>query len=830
MFLDADLDGYEDLLVVNGAAFDVQDRDALERIRGSSGQSPEQSRTNLLLYPAFLSANVAYRNRGDLRFEDVSQAWGFDSRRISQGIALADLDNDGDLDLVINCLNDAPLLYCNDASAPRVAVRLKGLKSNSSGIGGAIRVLGGPVPMQMQEILCGGRYLSGDDTVRVFAAGASGHELTVEVLWRSGKRSVVRGAKANWVYEIEEPALENSETTGEQSSKPGLDSLRQRTNHTSRLVPTNQPLFKDVSELLGHTHHEELFNDYTRQPLLMKQFSQLGPGVAWMDLDGDGHDELAIGTGKGGTLDVYRRDDSGRFVRVQATDGWTATDDTSGLAAWFSADGSRALLAGLANYESSVTNAPAVIRCTLESEAGKVRVTDVKEIPGERSSTGPLAVADIDGDGDLDLFVGGRLIAGAYPSPAVSRIFRQEAGRLVLDLENSRVLEHAGLVSGAVWSDLDSDGYPELVLACEWGPVRVFKNERGRLREATAELGLASLTGWWNGVTTGDLDGDGRLDIIASNWGLNDAYQASQAHPLQLYFGDIAGRGTVDLIEAYFAPELNADVPRRTLNALSQAFPMLAEHYPTHRAFSTATIAELLQVLPNRSEKTVASTLDSTLLLNHGTNFVAVQLPAEAQFAPAFAVTVGDMDGDGDEDLFLTQNFFAMRPEWPRLDGGRGLLLHGDGTGHFTPISSQESGIAVSGEQRGAALGDFNEDGRSDLALTQNGAASRIYENVGARPGLRVRLNGPPGNPLGIGAIVRLQFGQRMGASREVHAGSGYWSQDSATEVLGCPEPPEFIHVLWPGGKKVVCPIPAGSREVVIDERGNLQRRRGITP
>jgi hypothetical protein len=257
---------------------------------------------------------------------------------------------------------------------------------------------------------------------------------------------------------------------------------------------------------------------------------------------------------------------------------------------------------------------------------------------------------------------------------------------------------------------------------------------------------------------------------------------------------------------------------------------MLAEHYPTHRAFSTATITDLLHVLPNRPARVTVTTLASTVFLNRGTNFVAEPLPTEAQFAPAFGVNVADIDGDGNEDLFVSQNFFAMRPEWPRLDGGRGLWLRGDGGGHFTAIPGQESGIAVYGEQRGAAVADFNEDGRMDLVVTQNGAATCLYENVMARPGLRVRLRGPPGNPLGIGAIIRLQFGQRIGAAHEVHGAAGYWSQDSLTSVLGCPVSPDFIHVAWPGGKTLVGPVPSMRREVLIDNSGNLQRTGGITP
>jgi hypothetical protein len=205
------------------------------------------------------------------------------------------------------------------------------------------------------------------------------------------------------------------------------------------------------------------------------------------------------------------------------------------------------------------------------------------------------------------------------------------------------------------------------------------------------------------------------------------------------------------------------------------------------------------------------------VFLNRGQRFEAALLPAEAQFAPAFGLNVADLDGDGQEDVFLAQNFFALRLEEPRLDGGRGLWLRGDGRGRLAPIPGQESGVKVYGDQRGSAVCDFDEDGRIDLVVTQNGSATKLYRNAGARPGLRVRLGGPPANPHGLGAVLRLAFGEKQGPAREVHGGSGYWSQDSAVPVLATPSPPTALTVRWPGGKTTTHPIAAGAREIVTD-------------
>jgi hypothetical protein len=379
------------------------------------------------------------------------------------------------------------------------------------------------------------------------------------------------------------------------------------------------------------------------------------------------------------------------------------------------------------------------------------------------------------------------------------------------------------LVSGAVFSDLDADGDPDLILACEWGPLKVFRNDRGEFDDATKAYGLSEYVGWWNGVTTGDFDADGRLDIVASNWGCNTKYEMHRHHPAQIYYGDFSGRGTVDIIEAYFEPELDKTVPARQLDVMGDALPHLRERFRTHRAYAVASVEDLLGERMSAAQVHNATWLESTVFVNRGDRFEARVLPDEAQWSPAFGVCVGDADGDGHEDVFLAQNFFATATDTPRYDAGRGLWLRGDGRGGFVALSGQRSGIKVYGEQRGAALADYDGDGRVDLAVSQNAASTKLYRNQGARPGLIVSLRGPDPNPNGVGAAMRLWFGGRPGPVREIHAGSGYWSQDSAAQVLATPETPTKIWVRWPGGKTVTLDLPEDVRRVTVEHEGGLR-------
>jgi hypothetical protein len=473
------------------------------------------------------------------------------------------------------------------------------------------------------------------------------------------------------------------------------------------------------------------------------------------------------------------------------------------------------VLAGVSVYEAASTRearaTPSVVAYAPRTGA----MTAL--IPGDTASVGPLALADYDGDGRLDLFVGARIYPAGYPISPSSRLYHNSDGRLVLDSANARTFSDLGMVSAAQFSDIDGDGDQDLLLALEWGTIRIFRNDGGHFAAADV-AGLSGVYSRWNGLATGDLDGDGRLDIVATSWGRNSDYLASEARPLFLYVGFFTGRGRPDILLAQHDPRIHAVAPLTTFDRLSEAFPAMLNRLRTFHAYADASVDQVLGPAASTAISLGATTMDHVVFLNRSNRFEAAPLPVTAQMAPAFYAGVADFNGDGREDLFLTQNFFATELATPRYDAGRSLLLLGNGGGSLQPIPGQESGLIVYGEQRGAAYADFDGDGRLDLAVSENGAPTRLFRNVGATPGLRVRIAGPPGNPTGIGTQMRLRYGaaDSAGPVREVQAGSGYWSQNGAVQVLGRAGRATALWIRWVGGREQTFPLAADQREITV--------------
>jgi enediyne biosynthesis protein E4 len=799
VFLDVDLDGWEDLLTGNGNLHDVQHADVLEaQSRRREPPSAAQRLRDFSRFPDLACTNRAYRNRRDGTFVEAGPEWGFDAYGVTTAMALADLDNDGDLDVVVNRLNAPALLLRNDSTAPRISVRLRGAGANTRGIGSRITVRGGPV-VQSQEMVSGGRYLSGDDAVRTFAATA-GALHSVEVRWPGGITSRLDGIPANSRVELDFPTTPSTSTP-----KPP----------STRAVP----LFEDRSDSLPHRSPPPASDDFQRQPLLPRLLSREPPGVAVADLDADGHEDLLFGSA--GSAQAYRNVGGRGFAP------WPERDvraiggrNVAGLLAFHRRDdGSPMSVLAESNWRDGQPDAPS---------ASLHRQGPPRALAPSSASSGALVLADLVGDSHPDLVVAGRAAPGRWPVGVASRILTGTADGFGAEVP----IPGNGLTTGATAADFDGDGRDELVLATEFGPIRFFRrSDQGmsawdpelRFTESSRKPTPASgLRGFWNGVTAADFDGDGRLDLVAGNWGWNfgEARIDPRRDRVTVLHGEF-GLGTgVHPLLASVDPARGILVPWREWTQVRNALPFILEKAPDHATYGRTPLESLLGSHATEAGRLDADWFASTVFLNRGDHFLVRPLPAEAQWTPAYGISTADFDGDGRTDLLLTQNHFGTDAETSRQDAGLGLVLMGDGTGGFRPLGSTESGVRMTGEGRGSAVLDFDRDGRMDVVAAQVEGPAKLFRNRTAIPGWTVTLRGGKRNPVAIGAAVRAESGNALGAAHPVHAGSGWWSQDSP-RVLLTGGKPEAVRVRWPGGRETRTPWPGDRRELEIVEPEN---------
>lgn len=800
VFLDVDLDGYEDLLIPNGQIWDTQNADLAGRIEAAKKSRRFNHRLLLRLVEAFPSLetpNLAYRNLGAWRFERKEKEWGFGKSGITHGMALADLDQDGDQDIVQNFLNAPAGMLRNEATADRIRVCLTGWNSTSfppQGIGMRITYSIEGDLAQSKELIAGGRYLSGDDPSATFAVPENAltrqAELTVE--WDSQTIWKLAAPEPNRIYELD------------------LGQLDAQTLSSPRIKNSQlEPHFNEVQISSAFQHQERMFDDFKRQPLLPKRLSQSGPPLTLVSTP-EQKNLVVIGGGAGQHVSQLSFNSAGGIEKALMKAPEPDADFVA-LAPWDP---------GIVTLRSGIELRDGLKDPVWFSEDESANQSAGQLMAGwdPMNNYQTLAVGDVDADGDLDLWIGSGARTGSYPlhGPSWLWLRNSEGG-----WELGQRMDDLGIASSAVFTDWSGDGWPDLVVAVELGAVEFYENDRtGKLIRKTVEMSRHPRNGLWQSLAVGDWNRDGRMDVAVGNWGLNSNLSASPERPLFVYYGDFDGNGVVDIFEMREEPELGFEAAIRPLQTLRMATPALVSQVRTFTQYAKTSLVSLGGARWGQLNKVVVDETAHGIYWNRGSHFEWSALPKETQLAPAPSMISADVDGDGWEDLIVGQNFFAVNPDDTRLDAGRGLWLKNSGSESWHSVPGQKSGIQVYGEQRGLAVLDWNRDRKLDLVISQNAAETKFLENRLGQPGVRILLKGPPGNKNGYGAQIIWKDGAgAVLGMREVLATLGGHSA-SSSETLIFPDANQKrlkIQVRWPGGRITESSYSAGEKEVTID-------------
>jgi len=785
---DLDNDGRADLFVTNGMYRELHNRDLIAR-RMMAGSLPAGGQI-VRDSPVFANRHLAFRNLGGLRFEDVSAAWGLDQNGVSFGAALGDLTGDGNMDLVYgNYEGGVTLLRNNSDTGHRVVCALRGTRSNRFGVGAKV-TLESAAGIQVRALALGRGFMSSSEPVVHFGLGGDAVIRRLTVRWPSGAVQTFENLPADRRFVITEPSAPAPAPATEARPEP-------------QFVETSGATH------LSWTAPEEPYDEFLDQRLLPAGFNRRGPAIAVGDLDGSGRDGVCIG----GTTSQARRVLLPKGAADWEPDSGPATAappgvDDGPLLLFDATGGGRSDLLVAAGGASLPAGAPEYQpRLFLNDGHGHFRPAPEDALPQLSISAGAVCAADFEHNGRLGLFIGGRVLPGLYPAAPESALLANRGGKFIdVTDEVAPMLRHVGMVTSALWSDVDGDGWPDLLLTLEWGQVRYFHNVGGRkFEDWTEKAGFASAgTGWWQSIATADFNGDGRPDYVVGNVGLNTQYRADPEHPALLFSGDFAGRGSQEIVEAYY--ENGRLYPWRSRTDLGAAIPSVLQRYRWNNDYARATLPEILGAHRLAAATRLAATeLRCGVFLSQPDGRYRFEpLPRIAQIAPADGIVAGDFDGDGHADIYIVQNSYAPAPAIGRFDGGLSQLLRGDGHGHFTPMPPIESGLVVPGDAKALAVLDLGYDAWPGFVVSRNGEATLAFRNRGVAGGhsLRVVLEGRPGNPHAVGARVTAEYADGATQTGEVCAGSGYYSQSTADLFFGSTDgnPLKRLRIRWPSG------------------------------